>query len=221
VAGTQGGGAGLGLSVAKQLVDLMHGKIEFSSQVGQGTTALLVIPVEVLPTPPPPPPPLAAAQQQSQWSHSRKLLQHMHVLVVDDNAVVRRILERFLQSIGCTFVSATNGAEAVEFVKQSQVCFDAVLMDLHMPVMDGIEATRRIREFEKSTSKSPSWIVGLSGDLRAEQMDAAIRGGMDDYLSKPYQREQVLAALSCVGQPKPQVMGQAADARGDDRTHHA
>lgn len=204
-AGMHGGGSGLGLSVAKKLVDLMQGTLEFSSQKGCGTRVDLRIPVEIHPGPleaEEPLPSSVSSPPSTEWSHSRKVLQQKHVLLVDDNIIVRLILERFLQSIGCTFVSATNGAEAVELVQRSPTQFDAILMDVHMPTMDGIDATHRIREIERLENRSPVWIIGVSGDLSTEGKQAAMQGGMNDYLPKPYQRERLLAALNCVGQPK-------------------
>lgn len=150
IAGTQGGGSGLGLSVAKRLVDLMNGTLEFTSVPNRGTRVVLRVPVELSPpeaSPSAPPPPVAAQQQP---------LRPKHVLVVDDNALVRCTLERVLESAGCSFSSATNGAEAVALVQHGTVRFDVVLMDVRMPVLDGIEATRMIREMERREQRCVS-----------------------------------------------------------------
>lgn len=134
------GGSGLGLSITKRLIEAMNGEIIYSSAKDQGTIARMSIPAEVLP------PETLQAGGRLASLQQRRLAHSLHVLIAEDNDVNRRILGRFLEDLGCTHESATNGAEAVEIFRQHQAKFDACMLDLRMPVLDGIEATRQIRE---------------------------------------------------------------------------
>lgn len=113
------------------------------------------------------------------------------VLLAEDNAVNQKVAERLLQKLGCTVVVAGNGREAVKcFAEQD---FDVVLMDCHMPVMDGIEATRLIKEHPRGGSTP---VIALSADVMPEQKAACDAAGMDGYLTKPVRLEDLRQALS-------------------------
>lgn len=144
------GGFGLGLSIARRHLDLLCGSVTYSSgEGGRGTRIVMRVPVsKVADVAPRVPSPVITP-----WSHTRQLPRALHVLLVEDNAVIRTILERLVRSVGCTYQSAENGAEAVEIYRKTLVPFDAVLMDFRMPVMNGIEATRRIRQIEHTARR--------------------------------------------------------------------
>lgn len=131
------GGSGLGLFITKRIVDAMSGQITYHSAPGRGTTAHVRVPVEALPFACP----LVEARTDG-LSRQRRLARPLHVLIAEDNDVNRRILARFLEDLGCTYDAAADGAEAVAKFKAQQGTIDACLLDLRMPVMDGIEATR-------------------------------------------------------------------------------
>lgn len=146
-AGATAGSFGLGLSIARRHLDLLRGSVTYTSgEGGRGTRITMRVPVakvaDVAPR--------VASPVAAPWSHTRQLPRQLHVLLVEDNAVIRTILERLVRSVGCTYQSAENGAEAAEIYRKTLVPFDAVLMDFRMPVMNGIEATRRIRQIEDS-----------------------------------------------------------------------
>eukprot|EP01114_Cavostelium_apophysatum_P012949 TRINITY_DN3028_c0_g2_i1.p1 TRINITY_DN3028_c0_g2~~TRINITY_DN3028_c0_g2_i1.p1 ORF type:complete len:178 (+),score=46.08 TRINITY_DN3028_c0_g2_i1:459-992(+) len=115
------------------------------------------------------------------------------VLVVEDNAVNIRILSNYLMTYGCTFTTASNGREALE--RYVEDLFDIILMDIEMPIMNGLEASSKIRQHEKANNLKPVPIVGLSGNARGVQIAAAKAHGMSDYLSKPYHREELYKVI--------------------------
>jgi signal transduction histidine kinase/CheY-like chemotaxis protein len=114
-----------------------------------------------------------------------------HVLVVDDNVVNQKVAQRYLQRLGCTVTIAGDGTEAVRI--NGEHTFDLILMDLQMPVMDGCEATRRIRASERNTQLTP--IVALTADVSSGQIDTARAAGMNDYLTKPIELDRLRAVL--------------------------
>ncbi|MDR3689117.1 MAG: response regulator [Fimbriimonas sp.] len=116
----------------------------------------------------------------------------LHVLIAEDNPVNVLILERTLEDLNCTFVSTDNGAKSVDaFASQH---FDLVLMDVQMPVMDGLEATLRIREIE-ATRRTHTPIIALTAHAQKEDRDRCLSAGMDDYVPKPITRNDMIAKL--------------------------
>lgn len=107
------------------------------------------------------------------------------VLAVDDNPVNQKVVSVLAERYGYEVVVASSGREALEVLKKGETPFDAILMDLNMPVMDGLECTRQIREFEKGKSHNTP-IIGLSAHTTESQRRECLAGGMDDYLSKPF-----------------------------------
>jgi PAS domain S-box-containing protein len=105
------------------------------------------------------------------------------VLVVEDNTINQRVAQSFLQRLGCEVHIAENGLEAVELIAKGEMNFGLILMDMQMPVMDGVEATRRIRELERYGRRTP--IVALTANAMADQLQHCLEAGMDDYLTKP------------------------------------
>ena len=116
------------------------------------------------------------------------------VLIVDDNAINRQVLELILDSVGVAHVSVENGLQAVEAM---QACaYDAVLMDLQMPVMDGFEATRRIRALETTRSEAPARIIVVSANCATEDVAASRAAGGDAHVAKPVSSAAVIAELA-------------------------
>jgi two-component system sensor histidine kinase/response regulator len=114
-----------------------------------------------------------------------------HVLVVDDNIVNQKVAQRYLQKLGCTVSIAADGAESLRCYQQ--VRFDLILMDLQMPVMDGFEATSRIRELQGQRERTP--IVALTADAASGHIEHALSHGMDDYLTKPIELARLRVVL--------------------------
>jgi two-component system, sensor histidine kinase len=190
------GGTGLGLNISKQLAHMMGGDITVSSEQGVGSTFTVTVLTPMVtssstalntqPSNVNKPPP-----SESLTAHSPAL----DVLVAEDHPINQKFVSMLLQKLGHRVTLASNGLEALEHV-QSHV-FDLVLMDVHMPEMDGIESTRRIRQLPAPHGKVP--IIALSADVINEAKDRALEAGMTAFVSKPVQKAELEAAMrSCL-----------------------
>ena len=202
------GGLGLGLAICRQLAERMGGTVSATAQPGAGAIFTLVLPLPLRPlgverdaT--------ATAPESVQPADSEDAA--FRVLVTDDNATNRRVAELIMASIGAEVICAENGQEAVDAFDQSP--FDVVLMDLQMPVMDGLAATRAIREREAERGLPRTPVVVVSANIMPEQRAASAAAGADDHLGKPVRAEELIAAVVRVIQaPDLGAMGAAASA---------
>jgi PAS domain S-box-containing protein len=178
------GGTGLGLTITKQLVELMHGHIEVTSELGRGSCFSFEIEAEPCAMPPAN---LAAAADHSEPSPGQSTtdqgmlteLAGRRLLLVEDNAINRQIVLAYLRrGDGLVVEVAENGQEAVDRFRQGH--YDLILMDLQMPVMDGYEATRRIRDLDPQVP-----IIALTANAFQEDMDMTLAAGMNEHLTKP------------------------------------
>jgi len=182
------GGTGLGLSICKRLVELMDGEIGVDSRVGEGSLFWFEIPVtrvsadEIR---------RLAPRRHAQPRGPR--LQGAHLLVVDDSAMNRDLVERALRLEGATATLAADGQQAVQLLRTRPDGFDAVLMDVQMPVMDGLSATRAIRG-ELGLGTLP--IIVFTAGVREDQRAAARDAGADDVLPKPMDLDQMAELLA-------------------------
>jgi two-component system, sensor histidine kinase len=183
--GVRLGGAGLGLAVCRQIVERMGGTIEAQANPGGGALFVFDVPLHRVPEPE-----AAAAEAQTPQDAARSL----HVLIADDNATNRLVARSLCEMFGCTCETVVDGAAAVEAVETGQ--FDLVLMDIKMPGMDGVEATRRIRSGASTVSQIP--IVALTAN--ADPADAAFYRlcGMNGVVEKPIKPDRLFAAMSAV-----------------------
>jgi CheY-like chemotaxis protein len=175
------GGTGLGLAISRRLVEAMRGRIQVESTLGQGTCFTVELPLE--PAPLEAPGLLAAAAAPAPLR-----LPAWEVLLVDDNGVNRLIGARMLEKLGCVVSIAVDGHDAVHQARSA--AFDAILMDLQMPGLNGIEAVRLLRADGLQTP-----IVALTASIDAETRTACAAAGMDGFLGKPFRLADVADIL--------------------------
>ncbi len=172
-------GAGLGLSLCRELATHMGGRIELASVEGQGSCFTCTLPL------------VPAELEALALAPNRELPPGLSVLVVDDNAVNRLVAQRLLDKSGCAVEVAIDAAQAFAFIDARR--FDVVLMDVHMPEMDGLEATRRIRA---RSGGQHLRIIGVSASSAGEDIAACREAGMNDFLAKPVTRDRLLEVLT-------------------------
>jgi CheY-like chemotaxis protein len=181
-------GIGLGMSIVKNLVDLMEGRISVKSQLGEGceVTIELVFAICEMQVDP-----LASEGHiiQPEWNC-------MRLLLVEDNPLNQEIAAEILSDYGFLIDVADNGKEALERLqKEDSDYYDAVLMDIQMPVMDGYEATKQIRKLEDEELAGIP-IIAMTANAFEEDKQQALQSGMNDFLTKPIDVEQLLNALT-------------------------
>jgi signal transduction histidine kinase/CheY-like chemotaxis protein len=194
------GGTGLGLSIVKRIVDAMGGALDVQSEEGKGSSFSFSFSAPVVESEEAAPEVVKGKPSSTSTSTSSSVLEPRprRVLLAEDNPVTQSLVRRMLQPVGCILDVVDNGAEAVEAVLQSSVKtepYDVFLCDFNMPVMDGLTATRRIRELPQGKKLR---IVGLTANAFKSDRDACLEAGMDDYLSKPFKKAALLDAIAAV-----------------------
>ena len=194
--GQDSAGTGLGLAISARLAAAMGGRIGCDVEIRQGALFWVELPLREVPMPEAPAPraavPDAPMQPRAQGALPPAQGQSLHVLVVDDVAANRMVARAMLASGGHRVELAADGAEALEAVQRQ--AFDIVLMDVQMPVMDGLEATRRIRALHGPASRVP--ILAVTASALPEQVEACHAAGMDGHVPKPIDRDGLLATIA-------------------------
>ena len=173
---TKFAGTGLGMPIAKNLVEKMGGTITFESKEGVGTTFVIRLPFKIN---------LYADKREEQKDVSEKSIKGLHILLAEDNELNMEIAEFMLQNEGADVTKAWNGQEAVEVFKKSEPGeFDVILMDIMMPVMNGYEATKMIRSLDREDAKAIP-IIAMTANAFTEDRLRAKEAGMNEHIAKP------------------------------------
>lgn len=165
-------GTGLGLSISRSIVELMGGTLQVKSVVGQGSEFYFTIPLDS-----------AEEVAMPQVSEEGDFLEGMRVLIAEDNDLNAEIAQDILGMAGAKVTRVADGLQAVEEIARNGGQYDAVLMDIQMPEMNGLDATRKIREMHTPYARIP--IIAMTANTFQEDTDAALAAGMNDFVSKP------------------------------------
>lgn len=184
-----GGGSGLGLVISRSIIEAMGGSLALRSERGAGTEARIEVLLPAAELSEAAPRPVVRANASSEGDAT------LRVLVAEDAPVLRRIIEAMLRKERCVVTFAHDGQEAVRIAGEER--FDLILMDVHMPALDGLEATKRIRTIHSGTEKSTP-IFGLSAGAFASHQQEALDAGMDGYLVKPVEIQALRGLLQRV-----------------------
>ena len=182
-------GTGLGMAITKGLIEQMNGSIEVTSQVGVGSVFVITIPFEI-----------AQEQKKGEETAEKYDIRGLHLLAAEDNELNAEIIEMLLTDDGAKVTVAKNGRQAVEhFENNPPGTFDAILMDVMMPVMDGIAATKAIRAMDRADAKTIP-IIAMTANAFEEDAKRCLAAGMTAHLAKPFQIEDVEKTIvECFG----------------------
>lgn len=187
------GGSGLGLSICKKLVTIMGGEIGVISTENQGSEFWFTVPLD-----------LSSAPHVSEIAlPSDNIIaptDDNRIMLVEDNPTNVMITEEILRKAGYRIIVCEDGEKALQSYKEAPI--STILMDCHMPVMDGFEATRKIREFERENNIPPSKIFALTASALKGDREKCEDAGMDDYISKPFRKADLLMKLQQIAEDK-------------------
>lgn len=178
-------GMGLGLTIAKELVEKLGGTIRFKSQLDKGSTFYIVLPLDIDQSGI-----YRTIQEEDTYPYDK-----VHILIVEDNDIIMEIAEFSLQNRGIRVTKAWNGQEACDLFEQSEPgTYDMILMDIMMPVMGGLDATRTIRSMKRTDAEKIP-ILALTANAFRDDIEKSLQAGMNDHLIKPLEIDKILANI--------------------------
>ncbi|MBU5479083.1 response regulator [Eubacterium sp. MSJ-13] len=179
-------GTGLGMAIVKKLIDKMGGNISITSKEGVGSTFVIELPFEIAPAP---------LEQTEQLPDSECNIRGLHLLLAEDNELNAEIAQMLLNDEGAEVTIVSDGRQAVDAFKSGEAGkFDAILMDVMMPVMDGIAATKAIRTLERPDAKTIP-IISMTANAFKEDAQECIDAGMNEHLAKPLKMDEVVETI--------------------------
>ena len=209
-------GTGLGLTISRQLVEMMGGTLGLTSQIGHGSTFWFSLPFdteEVVETAPSPKQVAVAVQAAQAVAGLQKSALHnehrqLHVLIAEDNKVNQTVALGMMRKLGYTGVAADNGEHALELLLADD--FDMVFMDLQMPKLGGLATTLKIRAGEAKRHNRDIPIVAMTGNASRQDRQDCLDAGMNGYLTKPISSERILEAVNNIGSSADQSASRGA-----------
>ena len=176
----QYGGTGLGLSISKNLVSLMNGEINVKSELGKGSEFWFRLPIKEI--------------EHNNNQDKKKLPKNLRILLAEDNLINQKVSSFGLKHLGYDCEIASNGKEAFEMHKK--MAYDIILMDIQMPVLDGLEATKMIRQYEQEVNdKEPAYIIAVTASSLSDSKDDCFNVGINNFLSKPFSEKELINVI--------------------------
>ena len=205
------GGSGLGLPICVQLAGLMGGSLRAESEVGVGSTFILKLPIETCAAP-------SEAEVIRPAEVDQRISASLRVLVAEDNPINQKLTLAMLEKAGCSADLAEDGAQAIAMIRErhgTDEAFDLILMDMQMPNLDGLQATRKIRAAGLAPDTLP--IIALTANAYQEDVDACREAGMQAHLSKPLRLRELETVLQLWANREPvEDFGNSESITGDD-----
>ena len=179
------GGTGLGLTISKELIDIMGGTINVVSEINKGSKFLITIPLTIDNS--------KLKEAPNSLPVNDKSFDNLKVLLVEDNIINQKVASKILQKLNCTVELALNGVEAVDMSDENR--YDIIFMDCQMPEMNGYQATTAIREREKGSFSEKAVIIAMTANAMTGDREKCLDVGMDDFLPKPIKKQDIIAML--------------------------
>jgi CheY-like chemotaxis protein len=176
-------GVGLGLPLVKRLVKLLDGNMSITSQEGTGTSVYVSLPFKI---------PKSLGQKVSSSTYKARDTNHLKILLVDDDEITQLHIQKLMENQGNTVITVDNGRKALEEIQKDE--FDCILMDIQLPVMDGLQATKLIRTSKAKFKDIP--IIALTAYAMNGDREKFLEAGMDDYIAKPVDKDELLEVIS-------------------------